>query len=102
MRRSAMRLLILTIGATAVVPVVTAIDIEASNRHVRKLHQRTSLGWNNSLRRSRATQEIRPASPSSSQGGDVCPGNARAIDCRIWPPPVVDDPDRRNGSGDGV
>ncbi len=102
MRPSAIRFLILTICVTAVAPVVAAADVEASSRHVRKHHQQTRLGWNNSLRRSWAAQDIRRAAPSWSGGGDVCPGNARAIDCRIWPPPIIDDPDRRNGSGDGM
>jgi hypothetical protein len=94
--------LILTICATAVVPVVAVADVAASSRHIRKHHPRTSLGWHDSLRRSWAVEKVRPVAPSWSAGGDVCPGNARAIDCRIWPPPVVDDPDRRNGSGDGM
>ncbi len=102
MRPSAIRFLILTSCVTAVVPVVRAADVEASSRHVRKHHQQTHLGWNNSLGRSWAAQDIRAVAPSWSGGGDVCPGNARAIDCKIWPPPVIDDPDRRNGSGDGM
>lgn len=102
MRRSAIRLLILTIGATVAVPVLTATDVAASSHHIRKHHQRTNLGWNDSARRSWAAEDVRPTVPAWSQGGDVCPGNARAIDCKIWPPPIIDDPDRRNGSGDGM
>src|SRR5579863_4658496 len=101
MRHGAIRLLALTVGAIALVAVVAAGEADASSRHIRKHHQRTNLGWNNSLRRSWA-EEVRPKVPSWSQGGDVCPGNARAIDCKIWPPPIVDDPDRRSGSGDGM
>ena len=102
MRPSTIGFLILTVGATATVPVVTATDVEASSRHVRKHHHRMNLGWNNSWRRSWAAQDMRPVAPSWSGGGDACPGNARGIDCRIWPPPVNEDPDRRNGSGDGM
>ena len=101
MRPSAIRFLILIICATAVVPV-TAADVAAGSRHVRKHHQRTNLGLNNSLRRSWASEELRPVAPSWSGGGDVCPGSARSFDCRIWPPPVIDDPDRKGGSGDGI
>lgn len=102
MRPSTIGFLILTIGATATVPVVTAIGADTGKRHIRKHHPQTDLGWNHSLRRSWAAQDIRPAAPSWSGGGDACPGNARGIDCRIWPPPVNDDPDRKNGSGDGM
>jgi hypothetical protein len=31
----------------------------------------------------------------------VCPGLARGIDCRIWPPPIDEDPDRKRGGGGG-
>jgi len=103
MRPSTIRLLTRAICATAaVVAVVTATGVEASSRHVRKHHERTSHGWNDSLRHSWAAEEVRPVAPSWSGGGDVCPGLARSFDCKIWPPPVVDDPDRRGGSGDGM
>jgi hypothetical protein len=35
---------------------------------------------------------IGPVPRPSSEA--VCPGNARGIDCRVWPPPIKDDPDR--------
>jgi hypothetical protein len=31
----------------------------------------------------------------------VCPGIARGVDCKIWPPPVYDDPDRTGTDGGG-
>jgi hypothetical protein len=36
-----------------------------------------------------------------SQAGSICPGNARGIDCRVWPPPIEDDPDRKRAGGGG-
>ena len=102
MRPTAIRLLTLTICVTAVaVPLVVANDVEASGQHARKHHQRTHHGLNNSWRRASAAQEVRPVAPSWSGGGDVCPGAARGIDCRIWPPPIDDDPDRK-ASSDGM
>src|SRR5579863_5004830 len=103
MRPYAIRLLTLAICATAVIviPVVTADQADAGSRHLRKHHQRTHLGWNNSLRRSWAAGEVRPVAPSWSGGGEVCAGNARGIDCKIWPPPINDDPDRK-ASSDGM
>jgi hypothetical protein len=98
MRPTAIRFLTLTICATAVIPLVTATEGEASSRHVKKHHQRTYLRVNNAW----ASEEVRPVAPARSWGGgEVCPGNARAIDCKIWPPPIYDDPDRRQSGSDG-
>ena len=36
--------------------------------------------------------------PPYGQAGPTCPGNARGIDCRVFPPPIEDDPDRRKGT----
>ncbi len=40
------------------------------------------------------------AIPSRSPG-EVCPGNARSFDCKIWPPPFDQDPDRKMSGTDG-
>ena len=102
--RHAIRLVTMAVCAVAV-PVIAASESDASGggreRQVRKHHQRPHLGWNNSLRRSWAADEIRPVAPSWSGGGEVCAGNARGIDCKIWPPPIGDDPDRK-ASSDGM
>jgi hypothetical protein len=39
--------------------------------------------------------------PPYSQAGPICPGIARGIDCRVWPPPIDEDPDRKRGGGGG-
>jgi hypothetical protein len=98
MRHSAIRLLM--IGACAMTAVAAAAtDVDASSRHIRKHHQRTNLGGNDTLRRSWAAQPVRLAAPSWSRGGDVCPGATRSFDCKIWPPPFDDDPDRKGTDG---
>jgi hypothetical protein len=102
MRTSAIPLLTVTIYVTAVaIPLVTATDARADSQHARKHHQRTNLGMNNSWRRASAAGEVRPVAPSWSGGGEVCAGNARGIDCKIWPPPIDEDPDRK-ASSDGM
>jgi hypothetical protein len=102
MRPSATRLLTLAICATAVVviPMITASKSDASSRHIRQHHQRHHFGLNNGLHDSWASGEIRPVA-RPSLGGDVCPGNGRGIDCKIWPPPMYDDPDRKISGSDG-
>ena len=95
-----MRFLTLAICAATVMaaPVVAAGDSAASSRHVGKHHARTSPRVNNAL----ASEQSRTFSPARNFSGDVCPGNARSFDCKIWPPPVQDDPDRKGTGGDGM
>jgi hypothetical protein len=106
MRPYAIRLLTLAIcvcicaTAVVVIPMTAASEGAAASRHLRKPHQRTNPGWTNSLRRSSAG-ELQPSAPTFRARGNVCPGNARAIDCSVWPPPYDDDPDRKATSSDG-
>ena len=95
MRPSTIRILTLAICATAVVAVVAVTDAQASRRHIQKHDARQSLGVRNSW----AAGEVRTAAQSYPRGGDVCRGSARSFDCRIWPPPIDDDPDRKMGDG---
>ena len=95
MRPTAIRLLTLAVCATAVIPVVTADEGEASSRHVRKHHKRIDPGWSDRW----VPRGIRPAIPYYAPG-TACPGNARGIDCKVWPPPMDEDPDRKQSGAD--
>lgn len=103
MRCHAIRLLTLTVSAVALVAVVTAGAAEGSSRHIRKHYrpishlQRTGVRFNDAW----APGEVRPAAAPPGRTGGACPGNARAIDCTVWPPPFDDDPDRKATSSDG-
>jgi hypothetical protein len=97
MRPNAIRLLMLNAGATALVTVAAAGAAEAGSRHIHRHHVRQNHDFSNSW----AAQEIRPVAPAWNAGGDVCPGNARSFDCKIWPPPFDQDPDRRISGSDG-
>lgn len=94
--------LVLGACAAVVVSLVPAGEATASGLHVRKHHhrasphQRTYLGFNDH----RAARAFVPVAAPSSRGS-ACPGNARAIDCTVWPPPFEDDPDRKATSSDG-
>jgi hypothetical protein len=93
--------LILAVCTAAVVSVVAVTEADASG-HIRKHHprtshhQRTNIGFNDP----RNTGVIAPAARSSGRGA-ACPGNSRAIDCTVWPPPFDEDPDRKATSSDG-
>jgi hypothetical protein len=91
MSKSAVRLLTLAICTVVVAPTVTPAKARMHNsRHI-KQHRIRPLGFG---------EQPRPTRPLT-QSGEVCPGNARGFECKIWPPPIYDDPDRRNTSSDG-
>jgi hypothetical protein len=99
MSKFAIRLLTLAAYATtlAVVPMVTPAKAEtSSSKHLKKYKKQKSPGIGDPRSPGQAGSFTRPSSQI-----DVCPGNARGIDCKTWPPPMYEDPDRRNGSADG-
>jgi len=99
-RSSVIRLSMLSVCAAVLIPLVTATEVEASSRHVRKTHhrlghhQRTGIGFND-FAGMRAAPAARPVT------GDVCPGSGRSFECKVWPPPFDQDPDRKVSGSDG-
>ena len=87
MSKPAIRLLTLAIFVTSMVMAPT-VELAKAGSKTHKMIQR-SLG----VRYSYAGQ----AWPS----GPVCPGLGRSFDCKLWPPPFDQDPDRRDGDGGG-
>jgi len=88
MSRFAIRLLTLAVYATALalVPTVTSAKAETSRSKHLKKHQK-HIRWS-------AGQPWSVARPPSQAGG-ICPGMGRSFDCRVWPPPFDEDPDRK-------
>jgi len=89
-----------TLSAVAVVTAGLIVPAFAQYHHVRGhgYHgTRTFRGAYNRL----SAPVFYNASPEYTPGGPVCPGIARSIDCRIWPPPIDEDPDRKRGGGGG-
>jgi len=102
MSKFAIRLLTLAMYATplVVVPMVTPAKAEtSSSRHLNlKKHKRQkSPGLSDPW----SAGQARPVTRPSSQADGVCPGIARSFDCRTWPPPMYDDPDRKVSGSDG-
>jgi len=100
MSKFAIRLLMLAISATALVlvPTVTPANAEtSSSRHIKKHKTQSSPGFI----APRSAGQPWPVSRPPSQPGAVFPGIARGIDCRVWPPPFDDDPDRKISGSDG-
>jgi hypothetical protein len=87
MSKSAIRLLALTIFATTLAGA-PAESGTSHSKHIKKHSFRI----------------VRPAWPAVSppaQSGEVCPGIGRSFECRIWPPPINEDPDRKISGSDG-
>ena len=97
--RIAIQLLMLATYATALVmvPAVTpAKATTSSSKHI-KHKKHGGPGFSDP----RFVGQAWPVPRPSSQAGAVCPGNARGIDCRMWLPPIEDDPDRKVSGSDG-
>ena len=103
MRPAPVRLFTLVISATVlVIPLITATASDAGSRHVRTHHQfKSHAARHVRFQETFARDEVRPIA-RPAYVGDPCEGAARGIDCKIWPPPIEFDPDRRNPSGDGM
>jgi hypothetical protein len=93
MRKPAIRLLTLVITTTMLVGAATVAPAEA------KAHKKHKI---------RPAVFGRSASPdqawrgrSFNQPGSVCPGSGRSFECKIWPPPMDEDPDRKASGTDG-
>lgn len=93
MSQFAIRLSMLTIGAAALVvfPSVTAAQAETGknqmHKHQRQWRHHDSAAWSVGPRR--------PVVGSYSVSEPVCPAIGKSFDCKIWPPPFADDPDRK-------
>ena len=99
MSKFAIRLLSLAMYATSlpVISMMTSDQAETSStKHTKKQH-RKNIQWSPGFSDPRSANAWIVTAPSS-QLGPVCPGLARGIDCRIFPPPIDEDPDRKQGA----
>lgn len=92
MRKLAIRLLTLALCPTvlALVPTVTPAAASGS-RHIQK-HKKH---WRPRVSEPWSVGQARPSVPPYGQAGPVCPGLGRSFDCKVWPPPYDEDPDRK-------
>jgi len=94
MSKPAIRLLTFALCTTALalVPVVTPAKAATSSsghvqKHKKHWHPRVGEPW--------YVGQAQPPLPPYVPPGPICPGLSRGIDCRIFPPPIDVDPDRR-------
>ena len=90
MSRLAIRLSIICVTAVVVVPVLVSGEAEAGHRHHVKKHARH---WRHASQPWFGQQQ--PYAAPYAGSGPVCPGIGRSFECKIWPPPFEDDPDRK-------
>ena len=95
MSKSAIRILTLAICATSLVLVPTIEPAQAAS-HGSKKHKRyiqQSPGF-------RGYSYVGQAWPVTRPSGPACPGTGRSFDCKVWPPPFDEDPDRKASGSD--
>ena len=100
MGKLAIRGLTLAIGAAAVAMVSPITPAAAKDsRHAHHMHHLHTMnhGWHSAYpyRGAWIAPPAQPMVRSYNQSDWVCPGISRSFDCKIWPPPIEDDPDRR-------
>jgi hypothetical protein len=90
MSKFAKGLLTLAMYAASLPAIAIITPAQAETKHWRP---RVSEPWY----AARAQQLV----PPYIQPGPICPGLARGIDCKVFPPPIDEDPDRKRGGGGG-
>ena len=83
----------LAICATAlvVVPAVTPAEAGQKHMHIKK-HQRH---WRHHYGAAWSVGPAQPAFGYYAPSEPICPAIGKSFDCKIWPPPYADDPDRK-------
>ena len=90
MAQFAIRLLTLAASAAVALTVPAVVPAEAgsgSHHHIKK-HKH----WRHAARSGWYPGEMQPAVRTTEP---ICPGIGRSFECKIWPPPYADDPDRK-------
>jgi hypothetical protein len=98
MRKLAIPFSVLAVGATALlmVPAIAPAGAKTAGQHVHHRHMNKHAShWRPHYGRAWYGYPAAPMVRSYGGSGDVCPAMGRSFDCKIWPPPFADDPDRR-------
>jgi len=84
------------------VPAATAKAEISRGKHIKKhTMQLPHIRHAGDFGNRRTADRTWPRTNTSAQSGEVCPGIARSFECRIWPPPINEDPDRKASGSDG-
>jgi hypothetical protein len=99
MSKSAIRFFTLAICATSLVLVPMVDPAKAisssSKKHKRHVHAQRAPGFGGAW-----GGNWYAGQPVARPPGPVCPGVGRSFDCKVWPPPFDEDPDRKTSGTD--
>ncbi|MDE1932937.1 hypothetical protein [Bradyrhizobium sp.] len=95
MTKPAIRLSVLAIGAAALLAASSPAQATENSRHLHHHQMKHQRHWRHHGGPARYGYPETPMVGPGSQSGPVCPGIGRSFDCKIWPPPYADDPDRK-------
>jgi hypothetical protein len=114
MKKSTIQTLILAISVMALAgiwPITPALS-KTKTAHSKHLRKHQVAHWNYGPGYARPAGRAWPAGgawpgggawpavQSPAPSGDVCPGIGRSFECKIWPPPMDQDPDRKGSGAD--
>jgi hypothetical protein len=88
----------LAVGATALLMVsaMTPAAAKTASQHAHHRHiNKHASHWRPHYGRAWYGYPAAPVAGAYRPSGDVCPGIGRSFECKIWPPPFEDDPDRK-------
>ncbi len=98
MRKLAIRFPLLAIGlaigtALLAFPAINPAQAKTPGQHMH--HIKHHKHWRHHDRRAWHGAPAEPRVGFYSQPGPICPQVGHSFDCKIWPPPYEDDPDRK-------
>jgi hypothetical protein len=93
--RLVIRLSMLTLATIVLVSAVTPVAAKTGHSrhgHIKKhqphwRHHYYGAAW--------PVGPMRPVAGSYAPSEPICPAIGKSFDCKIWPPPYADDPDRK-------
>jgi hypothetical protein len=101
MTKSAIRLLTLTICATALVGVATVTPASSETSHSNHVKKHKKILMHRDFGGYQPAGRTWIVARPPIAAGAACPGMGRSFDCAIWPPPMDEDPDRKTSGSDG-
>jgi hypothetical protein len=95
MSQFAIRLSMLVLCAMALAAVPTVAPATAKTDHGRHMHIKQHRWHGHYVRAAWPAGPAQPVAGYYPPSEPVCPAIGKSFDCKIWPPPYADDPDRK-------
>ena len=96
MRKLALAALVIGAPPLVAMPAIAQAEAKTASQHVHHRHMNKHAShWRHRYGQVWYGYPAAPMAGSYCSSGDVCPGIGRSFECKIWPPPFEDDPDRK-------